>query len=213
MSYEDTLRRLGDTTADAVRDLLDLHAAGLIDTAQLRAAIVDVLALAGGQGAALGEMTFAAFMQTTTGTPPAEIVTGQAVARGAQSEALALAVATVLDDDDSAWRYRLERLATAEPINRSQTAFQGAMRRDSRVDGWVRGLDSKACQLCQWWSRDGRIWPKEHTMPTHAGCVCTPVPTSAAYIPETEYTRKLKRTRAGVAQAERSQRERQDDGD
>lgn len=213
MTYEDTLRRLGDTTADAVRSLLELHAAGMITTEQLRAALVDVLALAGAQGAALGEMTFAAYMQTTTGTPPAELVTGQALAQGAVTDTLTKAVETVLEDDAGEWLMRATRLAYAESVKRSQTAFHDAMIRDERVDGWTRGLDSAACELCQWWAADGRIWPKEHPMPTHPGCVCTPVPTSADYIPETEYTRKLRRTRAGEAQAARSQRERQDNGD
>ena len=212
MTYEDTLRRLGDTTAAAVRDLFDMHTAGLIDTEQLRAALVDVLALAGGQGAALGEMTFAAYMQTTAGTPPAELVTGQAVAQGAATETLTRAVDTVLEGDSAEWLTRATRLAFSESVKRSQTAFHDAMIRDERVDGWTRGLDTQACELCQWWSADGRIWPKDHRMPTHPGCVCTPVPTSAAYIPETEYTRKLRRTRAAVARAEQSQRERQNSG-
>ena len=212
MTYEDTLRRLGDTTAAAVGSLLELHAAGTITTEQLAAALVDVLALAGGQGAALGELTYAAFMQTAAGSAPAELVTGQALAQGAATDTLTKAVETVLADDVAEWAGRLARLATAEPIARSQTAFHDAMIRDDRVDGWTRGLDSDACELCHWWSADGRIWPVEHRMPVHPGCVCTPVPTSAAYIPDTEYTRKLKRTRAGVAQAERSNRERQNNG-
>ena len=44
------------------------------------------------------------------------------------------------------------------------------------VGGWTRGLNSGACQLCQWWSRDRQVWPLDHRMPTHKGCGCYPVP-------------------------------------
>ena len=44
------------------------------------------------------------------------------------------------------------------------------------VRGWRRDVEPGGCQLCRWWSRDGRVWPAEHTMPTHPGCRCTPTP-------------------------------------
>ena len=49
------------------------------------------------------------------------------------------------------------------------------MSRSQLVEGWTRSV-SGACQLCNWWSRDGRVWPKDHTMPRHKGCRCTQNP-------------------------------------
>ena len=53
------------------------------------------------------------------------------------------------------------------------------IRRSSRVSGWVRSLDSNACELCQGWSRDGKVWDDDHTMPRHTGCTCTQDPVVA----------------------------------
>lgn len=68
---------------------------------------------------------------------------------------------------------RMERLARAEAIDAAQSGYGKAMARSEKVEGWKRGLESDACQLCTWWWRDGRIWPKNHTMPTHPGCACS----------------------------------------
>lgn len=68
---------------------------------------------------------------------------------------------------------RIERLARAEAIEAAQTGYGKAMARSKKVQGWKRGLEADACQLCTWWWREGRIWPKDHTMPTHPGCACS----------------------------------------
>ena len=71
---------------------------------------------------------------------------------------------------------RLTRLARSEPMDKAQRGYGEAIRQDSRTEGWKRGLELDACELCTWWDRDGRIWPKDHVMPTHKGCACVPVP-------------------------------------
>lgn len=84
------------------------------------------------------------------------------------------AVDTIMDGspDADAVRTRLERLARAEAVATAQTASAALMRRARTVSGWTRQLDGDPCELCTWWHRDGRVWPSNHTMPTHKGCEC-----------------------------------------
>lgn len=83
------------------------------------------------------------------------------------------AVATVMaDDDQESIAQRLGRLALAEAIGAAQRQSADTMRGQRDVEGWTRQLDSDPCQLCQWWAREGRVWPASHTMPTHPGCAC-----------------------------------------
>src|SRR5699024_7495195 len=86
---------------------------------------------------------------------------------------LGAAVSTALAGDLDA-AMQLGRLAGNEPLDAANDAFADGMRRDKRVKGWVRGLDSDPCELCVWWWREGRIWQPDHTMPRHVGCVCSP---------------------------------------
>ena len=194
MSWEDTLARLGSTTADALLQLLQLHEDGLLTRAQLHDALVELLHMAGLQGAVLGDTTYAAFMTVTTGTPPPAVGTARTLQAGPYPEKLHAAVATVLQEPDPVkLALRLARLGESDPLAAAHRAYGAALRADKRVQGWTRGLDAKACQLCEWWWREGRVWPKQHPMPTHPGCKCVQVPTSAAHIPETGYTRALRR--------------------
>ena len=71
---------------------------------------------------------------------------------------------------------RWERLARAEGQEAAARAYSDAVKRSPHVTGWRRGISGSACQLCRWWSRDGRVWAADHTMPTHKGCTCNPVP-------------------------------------
>lgn len=75
---------------------------------------------------------------------------------------------------------RLERLARAEVYNATQEQYADTIAAEPAARGWRRGLNAEACQLCQWWSRDGRVWPAEHRLPTHTGCRCTQIPVFAA---------------------------------
>lgn len=89
----------------------------------------------------------------------------------AERQRYAAAVATILSDPDSAVM-RLGRLALSEAIEAARGRTTQLMRASREVDGWVRQLDSDPCELCQWWWRNGRIWPADHEMPVHKGCAC-----------------------------------------
>ncbi len=91
---------------------------------------------------------------------------------------------------------RLERLARSEPLESGQKASVAAMTEQPLVEGWTRQTDADPCQLCQWWAREGRIWPKNHPFPSHKGCNCQPKIVLAQRIRPTQYTRRLERANA-----------------
>lgn len=90
----------------------------------------------------------------------------------ADRERFGTAVGTILDGDPESIAMRLGRLALSEAIEAARGTTATYMRGSRKVDGWIRELDSDPCQLCQWWHRDGRVWPADHTMPVHKGCAC-----------------------------------------
>lgn len=89
---------------------------------------------------------------------------------------------------------RLERLARSEPLETAQQAAVAAIAEQPLTQGWTRGMDADPCQLCVWWWREGRIWPKAHPFQSHKGCNCQPKVVLAENIQSTEYTRKLERS-------------------
>lgn len=74
---------------------------------------------------------------------------------------------------------KIQRIITAESLDSAHIAYQKALAGTRGVDGWIRGMNADACELCQWWWRKGRVWPKTHVMPTHKGCTCHQVPVIA----------------------------------
>lgn len=89
---------------------------------------------------------------------------------------------------------RLERLARSEVFEAAQQATHDAMQQQPLVEGWIRQMDADPCQLCVWWWRDGRVWPKAHPMPRHKGCNCQPKVVLAERIKSTVFTRRLRGT-------------------
>ncbi|MCX2716083.1 hypothetical protein [Mycolicibacterium sp. J2] len=88
---------------------------------------------------------------------------------------------------------RIARLARAEPFEAAQQATHEAIQKQPLVEGWVRQMDADPCQLCKWWWREGRVWPKAHPMPRHKGCNCQQKVVVAQSIKSTQYTRNLER--------------------
>jgi hypothetical protein len=111
------------------------------------------------------------------------------------SERLVKAVTTILDEPDSI-DTRLDRLARAEPLEAAHQATTEAIKAQPLVEGWTRAMDADPCQLCRWWWREGRIWPKEHRFQRHKGCNCQPRVVVSRNIQSTGYTRQLERNRA-----------------
>ncbi|TDK86275.1 hypothetical protein [Mycolicibacterium mucogenicum] len=87
---------------------------------------------------------------------------------------------------------QVARLARCEPLEAAQQASHDAMQQQPLVEGWIRHMDADPCQLCVWWWREGRVWPKAHPMPRHKGCNCQPKVVLRQEIQSTGYTRRLR---------------------
>lgn len=174
MSYEDTLRELGGETAARVLALYELVERGDLTLPEFRELAAVILAAANARGVTLAELSLYAFLAQAIGTP-APAVGVPPTPHQIDADRLTRALVTITESELDT-RMQLDRLARSEPVEASQRAYGEAMDRSPRVSGWVRNLESGACQLCQWWSRDGRVWPTDHRMPTHKGCHCTPTP-------------------------------------
>uniref|UniRef100_A0A5Q5BLF3 Phage head morphogenesis domain-containing protein n=2 Tax=unclassified Mycobacterium TaxID=2642494 RepID=A0A5Q5BLF3_MYCSS len=111
------------------------------------------------------------------------------------SDRLLRAATTVLDDRETG-EMRLARLGRAEPLEAAHQATTEAIRHQPLVEGWTRAMDGDPCQLCRWWWRQGRTWPKAHPFQRHKGCNCQPRIVVAENIQSTGYTRQLERNRA-----------------
>lgn len=105
-------------------------------------------------------------------------------------------VADQVETAPDSTQMRIERLARSEPLEAAQNATIEAIQQQPLVEGWTRQMDADPCQLCRWWWREGRIWPKEHPFQSHKGCNCTPKVVLAENIESTMYTRRLERERA-----------------
>lgn len=133
------------------------------------AAGLDGAALAGRQMEELGIQVAPDYFRPLTERSARNDAIQRAVADRARFDT---AVTTILDGDDEAVAMRLGRLAWSESIDSARAVSSEYMRGTEQVDGWTRQLDSDPCELCTWWHRAGRIWPADHSMPTHKGCAC-----------------------------------------
>ena len=189
MTYQETLTQLQDTTARAV---LSLHAqleAGTLTGAEFMDLAALVLETARRQGLSLGALSIRAYLEQVTGepqpapvpTPPPETPDRQRIRAGLD---------TVLAGPHEQIATRLERIALNEPIEAATSGAEQAIRADSRVKGWTRGLEADACEMCVWWWRQGRVWQSDHPMPRHTGCVCNPVPAIAVATDNAQTTKQ-----------------------
>ena len=134
-------------------------------TARNLAAGVDAEALARHQVAAWGL--------------PLPKVPAAALAHGLDRNRLTDAMGTVIgriDPEDAETvavaSRAVSQVAAAEAMESARSVFRAAVTGTGRVRGWVRQTEADACELCDWWARDGKVWPVDHDMPTHPGCAC-----------------------------------------
>lgn len=172
MSFETALGSLtGQVRARAER-LLDAFDAGDISQGTFITAMADVVAQARGQGATYAVAVLRDYVETSLQAP---IAVSPAMPP-ADIDRLETAVVTILGSEQDT-RMQIVRLATGETLDAAHQAYGDTMAELPMVKGWTRGVDSAACELCQWWGREGRVFRPEHQMPRHTGCVCHPVPT------------------------------------
>ena len=168
------LGQLSERTARQVLDLLDQLAAGLIRPDQLPELVAVLVKLGGDQAAALAVSELV--RELAAAAPGARLPSVTGITGHVQPVAVEQAVVTIMSGAEHTRRGSLDQLARGAVARAGQTARADALRSSPLVEGWTRGLDSTACQLCVWWWRAGRGWPKSHHMPRHPGCTCVQVP-------------------------------------
>lgn len=169
------LHELGERTARQVLALLDQLDAGVLQLSQVPELAAVLVKLGADQAAVMAVSELVQGM-AEAGVPPGRLpslsgVTAHSTLSGAET-----AAATVMAGPREQAATRLARLARGAVARAAQDARQAALQGSGLVEGWTRGVDSTSCQLCVWWWRGGRVWPKTHHMPRHPGCTCVQVP-------------------------------------
>lgn len=181
MTYRDTLTRLGDSTADAVAAVYAARDAGDLTDDDAVAMIAAIIEGANNRAAALADLALAATLTVALKKPvPALGILPAPGDRQRLIKAATTLLAALPDTPDPL--ARVERLGRSEPLTTAARARGEAIERQPSVTGWTRSVSGSGCQLCTWWSRDGRVWPASHRMPTHKGCTCTQTPTVREHI-------------------------------
>lgn len=204
LRFEDMLERLGSQGREAVLNTYQLYEAGLIDSDTFIEVASELLQHINERSAVFGQASYAqvrAILLDTATELPATVTPTAATSSGG----LAQSLTTILEGEPEQIVGRLERLGYVLPIENTQGGYESALQADGMVEGWQRGLNDDACQLCKWWSWDGRIWPKVQPFQTHKGCKCQQVPKVASEddVPITVYERNLKRREEAIANRDR----------
>lgn len=192
MTFQDELVTLADSNDRQVQAVYAAYLSGRLSAQEVIALMAAAIAQANSRAYALADVAVAASVML--GTTEAVSVVG-VLPPADDATRLLKAATTVLDvaEASSVPEAIVSRLARSEPLESGTRAFGEAMARQPLVEGWVRQLDADPCQLCQWWGREGRIWPKDHPMPRHKGCECVQRPVLARNIQSTGFTRRLER--------------------
>lgn len=187
--FQTETEKLAATVQRQVLALYAAHVAGELTDTDTAALIAAAINQATSVAVGLGDAWLVAQIEDATGV--AALAAG--VAPTDDGDRLYDAATTVLAEPADA-SMRLDRLARAETFDAAQNGAWQAMQRQPLVEGWVRQFDADPCQLCVWWWREGRIWPKAHPFQKHPGCNCQPRIVLAENIKSTGYTRRLERT-------------------
>lgn len=172
MTYQDELEAAVTATAEEVAAAVALHEAGEISAETLAALVAALIAAGNGTAASLADLSLASALTVQLG----RVVAPLGITRPLDDPDRLTTAATTMLRLESPSLARWQRLARAEGQEAAARAYSAAVKRSPHVTGWRRGISGSACQLCRWWSRDGRVWAADHAMPTHKGCTCHPEP-------------------------------------
>lgn len=169
------LHELGERTARQVLALLDQLDAGALQLSQVPELAAVLVKLGADQAAVMAVSELVQDMEAA-GVPPGRLPSLSGVTAHTSLANAEMAAATVVAGPREQMATRLARLSRGAVARGAQDARESTMQRSELVEGWTRGVDSTSCQLCVWWWREGRVWPKSHHMPRHPGCTCVQVP-------------------------------------
>lgn len=206
MSYTEKVVALGARTEAKATEILRLWKAGQISKTEAIGTMSSLIAKANVKATALADASLAATLSLETG----EAVPAIGVTQCSGGTILRRAIRKILNTPttEADMLMRVQRIARLEPIGQAARAHSKALAAQPAVEGWVRGMDADPCQLCRWWYRDGRVWPKNHPMPHHKGCTCTQIPTMIPGVPSTGYTAKIERRRNALSNTKKHNPER-----
>lgn len=189
LEFQSMTERLADDVERKCLALLAAFEAGQISAEDLHAFVATEVGRANAYAYGFADMATSAQIEAATGEPTP--TTGVFVPDD-DAGRLVEAVATILADPVDV-AMQVKRLARAEPYAAAQRAAVASMSEQKAVEGWTRQTDGNPCQLCMWWSRGGRVWPKAHPFQRHPGCNCQPRAVVQQRIRSTEYTRSMER--------------------
>jgi len=169
-SYQQRTEANAATSATQAATIVAAYRAGQIERPELPHWLTTSIRIAAARAVAMADSAVSDYLATTIGRPVPVV---GLVLPPATVETITAGVETVLDQDDTI-EPRVERLATAAPLDAGQTAHQEAMERQG-VEAWTRETDSTPCNLCQALA-DGTVIPIRKTMIRHPGCSCVAVP-------------------------------------
>ncbi|WP_199255617.1 hypothetical protein [Mycolicibacterium mengxianglii] len=166
--FQAALEKLADNTATAARKITNRRNITKADKVIRLAALFN---RANATATALGDVFTSRQLEELTGHPTPT----KGIPATDDSARLLKSATTALEDREAALE-RVERLARSEPLQSAQRAATEAMsnhfgKRGGYI-GWTRQLNTGACEVCQRWERDGRVWPPDHRMPQHPNCAC-----------------------------------------
>lgn len=190
MAYRDTLAQLAEDSEQTVLAAYHSYLEGLLDREETVQIIAQLIAEANGRARSLADMAMATQMMIELGEPlpvsGVDFPDESPRLRKAADTTLTVAEASPVPDAI------VGRLARSEPLEAAAEAAQDSMVRSGLTRGWIRQKSANACQLCEWWWREGRVWPAEHPFQHHKGCTCSPKPVLKKGIKETWKTARAK---------------------
>ena len=175
VSYLDELHNLADETEGKVWTVIEHLHDGQITRAEAIALIGAIIGIANRQSHPPGRRS-----RSPPTSPSARGHRSRPSGRPVVDDVARLnrAAATLLDrlEGTPDPEGRAKRLARSEVLRSASEARGEALEASEMVEGWIRELNGDTCQMCTWWWRGGRVWPKDHPMPRHTGCDCTQTP-------------------------------------
>src|SRR5699024_3702760 len=160
----------------ALRKTYRPHTAGLIGRQTLLAASSGLMQHSNTQARAYGRRPHDGAPSVTADREPLVERAATVDTPNTSTVKIQQSLETILDGDQDQIEQRLERLGNTLPIDETQAGYAAQLQVDDLATGWTRLLAAAGCELCEWWSRDGRVWPKRHPMPRHKGCKCQQLP-------------------------------------
>src|SRR5690625_3540095 len=163
------LTRLGGQGSGALLNTYRLHTAGLIDRQTFLAVSSELMQHINTRGRAYGRLSYESASSVIADRDP--LVDRAATVDNPNTSTVKIqqSLETILDGDQDQIEQRLERLGNTLPIDETQAGYAAQLQVGDLATGWTRLLDAEGCELCEWWSRDGRVWPKRDCMCRHKG--------------------------------------------